>query len=108
MVITIPESATFAGGNFSIINDPMSGKKYVVPAWIEVPKDTTWNDIEIIADKVFNKDVPVSDSTPTKHEVVGSKGDVYIVTLDPVLGDSCNCVGFGYYKKCKHIKQVKS
>ena len=37
----------------------------------------------------------------------GSKGNRYIVEWDPYQRNySCNCLGYTYRKKCRHITQI--
>ena len=39
--------------------------------------------------------------------VDGSKGNRYIVERDPYQRNySCNCLGYTYRKKCRHITQI--
>ena len=39
--------------------------------------------------------------------VDGSKGNMYIVEWDPYQRKySCNCLGYTYRKKCRHITQI--
>jgi hypothetical protein len=56
-----------------------------------------------ILDEEAGSDVKL---TANVVEVLGSKGDVYIVTLD---GDkaSCNCVAGGFGRHCKHVDKAK-
>jgi hypothetical protein len=42
-----------------------------------------------------------------EKEVIGSKGDKYLVVYDDMFGWRCSCPGFIYNKHCKHIKQVE-
>ena len=39
------------------------------------------------------------------REVVGSKGDVYIINLDE---GTCTCPGYSYRGACKHTKQLEA
>lgn len=39
------------------------------------------------------------------REVVGSKGDVYIINLDE---GTCTCPGYTYRGACKHTKQLEA
>lgn len=39
------------------------------------------------------------------REVVGSKGDVYIINLDEL---TCTCPGYSYRGACKHTKQLEA
>jgi hypothetical protein len=46
------------------------------------------------------------DTSVTKHEFTGSKGNTYIVAVDSDGGISCNCPGFRFRGKCKHYTEV--
>ena len=39
------------------------------------------------------------------REVVGSKGDVYIINLDE---GTCTCPGYSYRGACKHTKELEA
>jgi hypothetical protein len=39
------------------------------------------------------------------REVVGSKGDVYIINLDE---GTCSCPGYTYRGACKHVKELET
>jgi hypothetical protein len=39
------------------------------------------------------------------REVVGSRGDVYIINLDE---GTCTCPGFSYRGACKHTKELET
>ena len=101
MKIKISANKLLPGGSFSIVKMPISNITYVVPAWIEVPENTQYSDIEII-------DLDKAPKTPVKstYEIKGSKGDIYTVVLDNINGNSCTCVGFNYHRNCKHLKSV--
>ena len=101
MKIQIPASKVLPSGAFSIYESHTDNKTWVIPAWIEVPAGTQWSDIELTGRKV---EEPVT--TWQKHTVKGSKGKLYTVVIDEFNRATCNCVGFGYYRKCKHTAQV--
>lgn len=103
MKIQIPYSKNLQK-SFALFVSPTNGKKYVTPAWIEVPIDTTLDDVEIVFDNIqINQPV---ESSRTAYEVEGSKGAIYEVIIDSQQGNSCSCVGFGFHRNCKHIKQI--
>lgn len=52
---------------------------------------------------------PRVQTTSTKVvDVVGSKGDVYKVTIYPSGKMTCTCSGFGFRQKCSHIEKIVS
>lgn len=101
-MIEIPLSRLMCTGAFTIIKTPI-GKTYVCPAWIEVPDGTQMSDIKVIRDKSYDHKPVVT--TRKEHVVKGSTGKLYTVIID-AKGNSCSCPGFGFYRTCKHIKQI--
>jgi hypothetical protein len=52
---------------------------------------------------------PITNTPVAKTVVImGSKGDNYIVTLNPDGTAHCECAGFGYRKKCSHIDKARA
>ena len=80
----------------------VQGRTYVIPAWQEVPDGTTYSDIVVVNS---NKSVI---QPPRTHTIIGSKGDKYTVSFDTAGRGNCTCVGFGYHRTCKHVKQAMS
>mgnify|MGYP001581653822 CR=1 FL=1 len=74
----------------------LNGQTYIVPGWTPVPSNIKLSDIVHIKEKVVE---------PTTHEVIGSKGDKYIVTVYPTR-ITCNCPAGKFRGKCKHMKEV--
>jgi hypothetical protein len=79
----------------------LSKGTFVVPAWVEVPKDTTLD--QIIWE---NESQPKPDSNIIKVE--GSSGSTYFIQK---IGNKYKCSCPGYFRSkdrvCKHIKQLK-
>lgn len=46
------------------------------------------------------------DTSVTRHEFTGSKGNTYVVTVDGDGDISCNCPGYRFRGKCKHYTAV--
>jgi len=83
----------------------ISGKKYVVPVWLEVPMETTLGDIKWTRPRSTSK--KLVKSVVKEKYVTGSTGNEYLVKLYSDDSASCECWGFKRHKKCKHIKEVK-
>lgn len=104
-MITLKREQTANGaGAYTLI--VAGGKKYVCPAWIEVPMETQMSDV-FVEPKV---EAPRVEVQPDKEwEFTGSKGNKYIVARK---GGSftCTCPAsmFQKFKECKHITQVKN
>ena len=99
-MIQIPIEKVLFNGSFGIFESPASGKTYVVPAWIEVPKGTKREDIQIIGKK---EPVPHKRS---EHTIHSKSGKTYRVIIDNKIGNSCECVGFMYHRNCRHLKEI--
>jgi hypothetical protein len=104
-MITLKRSQTANGsGSFTIIE--AGGKKFVCPAWIEVPMDTQMSDISVEP----KAELPRVETPPNKEwEFIGSKGNKYKVKRDGG-GYTCTCPAsmFQKFKDCKHIVQAKN
>jgi len=90
--------------NPAIFRSHTSGKTYIVAGdkpWIEVPEGTTLDEVTWKPLQMAQKD-PV-DVPKQVFKVEGSKGLEYTVKQAANGTWSCECVGFGYRNKCKHI-----
>jgi hypothetical protein len=74
------------------------GKKYIIPKWIEVHPETTYDDVRWIRPKA-KKEI---------EHIQGSMG-TYKTTYDPNKNTyKCTCMGFWRSKgNCKHVKAIK-
>jgi hypothetical protein len=95
----------------SIIKSVVTGKTYIVPAWMEVLPETTLNDIEWIKPEIKKTSQSVDSKPATteyKFESKSEPGSFYVVR---VTGDKvkCNCAGQYRAKdrQCKHMKEVR-
>ena len=94
--------------NPAIFKSPASGKTYIVAGdqpWIEVPEGTTLD--EVTWKPLQKPEKAPSDVPKQVFKVEGSKGLEYIVKQAANGTWSCECVGFGYRNKCKHITNCK-
>ena len=82
----------------TIFNSPTDNKKYLVPMWIEVHPETTYDDIKWIRPKA-KKEI---------EHIQGSMG-TYKTTYDPNKNTyKYTCMGFWRSKgNCKHVKAIK-
>ena len=83
------------------------GQKWAVSGqhWVEVPDDMTLDRVGeyMVVDDRFT---PPQLAEVLTYDVVGSKGNTYMVTND--RGNwTCTCAGFGFRRKCRHITEVK-
>lgn len=82
----------------TIFESPTDNKKYLVPMWVEVHPETTYDDVKWIRPKA-KKEI---------EHVQGSMG-TYKTTYDPNKNTyKCTCMGFWRSKgNCKHVKALK-
>jgi hypothetical protein len=96
---------------FAIVN--ILDKTYVMPNWIEVPKGTTRDQIELVSDLPIVKKDSQPEKPKTSHKkkswkVESSKpGKFYDVTF--LNGEwDCTCPARTFFRgPCKHIKKLK-
>lgn len=104
MIVLKRSQTTNDGGAFTFVVS--EGKKFICPAWIEVPMETDFKDVRV----EDPPEAPRVDSPPDKvWEFTGSKGNTYIVERRGG-GYSCTCPAsmFQKFKDCKHIIQAKN
>ena len=82
----------------TIFKSNQDGKVYLVPMWVEVHPETTYDDIVHIRPK---------EKKVIEH-IQGSMGE-YKTTYDPNKNKyTCSCMGFWRSKgNCKHVKALK-
>lgn len=82
----------------TIFISPTNGKKYLVPMWIEVHPETTYDDVVHIKPKM-------------KKEIEHTQGSMgtYKTTYNPNKNTyKCTCMGFWRSKgNCKHVKALR-
>jgi hypothetical protein len=105
-MITLKRSQTAngSGGGYTLI--VANGKKFLCPAWIEVPMDTQMSDIQVEPEPEKPK---VEIPADKEWEFIGSKGNKYTVKRSSG-GYTCTCPAsmFQKFKDCKHIVQAKN
>ena len=90
----------------------MTSGRYAISGatWLRVPDDTTREDLPrwMVVKPAERKPEPV---TGQSWKVRGSKGDEYTVTQHATdsrqIFFSCTCPGYGFRRKCRHIKGIK-
>ncbi len=99
------------GGLIPPFTMTIGSEKYIMPGWYKLDHTETLPNIEDIA---FYPYKPKEDNKPKIsndkiYKVTSSKGDkVYEVKLNNSGSLECECVGYGYRRKCRHIDQVTS
>jgi len=78
--------------------------------WTEIPNGVTVEELEkhwIKPDVYINKKEKNLENQ--EFIVKSSKGDKsYIVKVDNQNNFTCNCAGFGFRRKCRHITEIKN
>jgi hypothetical protein len=90
----------------AIFTSPTNGKKYIIPAWIEVHPETTLADINWI-----KPEIKITEPKKTEWSFESSSGNGFYAVRYNSLGVlACNCMGYYRSKerKCKHVKQVEN
>jgi len=82
----------------TIFSSPTDGKKYLVPMWVEIHPNTTYDDVKWIKPK---------EKIVIEH-IQGSMGE-YKTTYDPNKNKyTCSCMGFWRSKdNCKHVRALR-
>ena len=85
------------------------GIKYAIAGstWVAIPNSTTFDELAkyMIYDRPAS--VQVEESVAKEWNVTGSKGDVYSISFKNEVY-TCNCPGYGYRRRCRHIEKIKS
>jgi hypothetical protein len=85
---------------------PTTGKKFIIPSWIEVHPQTTLEDI-----KWIKPEIKVTEPKKSEWTFDSSSGNgFYTVRVNSLGKLACNCMGYYRSKdrKCKHVKQVEN
>ena len=83
------------------------GQKYAIcgSVWLPVPPETTWDDLSKYMD--WSVKPKASEGSEGSWEIKGSKGNTYNVRRSTSGVWSCNCAGYGWRRKCRHIEEAK-
>jgi hypothetical protein len=75
------------------------------PFWFKNPIriDKRGRKFEHVSEAIFNMSLNVLTPRTTK-EVVGSKGQTYIINLED---NTCTCPGYTFRGTCKHVKELE-
>ena len=94
--------------NPAIFKSPTTGKTYIVSGnqpWIEISENTTLNEVRWTP--AYEPEKALTIPSEKLFEVKGSKGNKYSVKCAPGGVWSCNCLGFGFRGKCKHVTKLR-
>ena len=82
----------------------IASQKYLLPGWIPVEADTSFDDIDYVN--------PYRNLKTKEFKVSGSRGGEYTVTAregtDGSYKLNCTCPGNKFRGKCKHVDAIKN
>ena len=85
------------------------GERYIMPGWYKLKQNEETPDIKDIAYypyKAKRPNIPNIDSNKV-YKVTSSKGDKeYQVKVNSSGSLECECPGYGFRRKCRHISEV--
>jgi hypothetical protein len=88
----------------------LNGDKYIMPGWYKLDKhehDIKLEDIKHVMPKFLKRDNNLNIDSNKEYKVMSSKGDKeYVVKSDSTGSLSCECPGYGFRRRCRHIDQV--
>ena len=88
----------------------LNGDKYIMPGWYKLPEDEPTPDLKDIAFypyKAKKPDIPNIDKNKV-YKVKSSRGDKeYQVQMDSSGSLACECPGYGFRRRCRHIDEVQ-
>ena len=88
----------------------LNGDKYIMPGWYKLEKhehDIKLEDIKHVMPKFLKRDNNLNIDSNKEYKVMSSKGDKeYVVKSDSTGSLSCECPGYGFRRRCRHIDQV--
>jgi hypothetical protein len=97
------------GGTIPPFTMELNGNRYIMPGWYKLKPDEETPDIEDIAYypyKAKKPNIPNIDSNKV-YKVTSSKGDKeYEVKMNSSGSLECECPGYGFRRKCRHISEV--
>ena len=98
------------GGIYPPALTTFGSEKYIMPGWYKLPEDE--HDIKL-EDIAFYPYKPKQDNKPNidsnkEYKVKSSKGDkVYTVKPNTSGSLECECPGYGFRRRCRHIDEVQ-
>ncbi len=84
----------------------IGGKTYAMPGWIEIPAETTMEELRKCW--VDTSPPPKKVIADISKDVVSTNGKKTYLVLYRNSQWTCNCVGYGFRRKCKHIDKIKN
>ena len=88
----------------------LNGDKYIMPGWYKLDKhehDIKLEDIKHVMPKFLKRDNNLNIDSNKEYKVMSSKGDKeYVVKSDSTGSLSCECPGYRFRRRCRHIDQV--
>ena len=89
----------------------IGSEKYIMPGWYKLPKEDHDIKLEDIAFYPYkpNREADMDTSAIGIWKIPSSKGDKEYTVRTSITGSlECECPGYGFRRRCRHIDQVKS
>ena len=100
------------GGLIPPFTTTINGERYIMPGWYKLPEEDHDIKLEDIAFYPYKpkKDNNLKNIDSNKvYKVMSSKGDKeYQVQMNTSGSLECECPGYGFRRRCRHIDQVTS
>lgn len=74
--------------------------------WIPVTEDVTAEMVEAVWEPLYSRDT--AEHQTRKFEIASSRTTERYTVTEKGGKWSCNCPGFEYHKKCRHVEQAKN
>jgi hypothetical protein len=97
------------GGTIPPFTMELNGNRYIMPGWYKLKPDEETPDIEDYPYKAKKPNIPNIPNIDSNkvYKVTSSKGDKeYEVKMNSSGSLECECPGYGFRRKCRHISEV--
>ena len=88
----------------------LNGNRYIMPGWYKLPEDEPTPELKDIAFYPYkpNREANMDTSAIGIWKIPSSKGDKEYTVRTSITGSlECECPGYGFRRRCRHIDQVK-
>ena len=88
----------------------LNGSRYIMPGWYKLPEDEPTPELKDIAFYPYkpNREADIDTSAIGIWKIPSSKGDKEYTVTTSISGSlECECPGYGFRRRCRHIDQVK-
>ena len=89
----------------------VNGNRYIMPGWYKLPEDEPTPELKDIAFYPYkpNREANMDTSAIGIWKIPSSRGDKEYTVRTSITGSlECECPGYGFRRRCRHIDQVKA